>query len=243
MAQFEKLTAYRLEWCGIRVRGLSEFLYLYKRAKNSKEPRLQATFKRNLCPAYPAVPRCIDRFSNLHYVKLLKHDKENLSMPLPLIAIIPALIAGGSLVPHAAGGLIVTSASGYVAGTYLTTAAISSLFATAATTLGTGALLLSGAAATIVGGAGIFGTTIGATGITGVLMSAGLISSTPVWIPVAVGGAAFGCGVGSYRLLKLKRKIEATPKGQEAQFTEKEAKIVENLARRLGKKDGRDEKA
>lgn len=164
-------------------------------------------------------------------------------MPLPLIAIIPALIAGGSLVPHAAGGLIVTSASGYVAGTYLTTAAIASLFATAATTLGTGALILSGAAATIVGGAGIFGTTIGATGITGILMSAGLISSTPVWIPIAVGGAALGCGVGSYRLLKLKRKIEATPMGQEAQFTEKEAKIVENLARRLGKKDDRDKKA
>lgn len=163
-------------------------------------------------------------------------------MPLPLIAIVSALVAGGSLVPHAAGGLIVTSASGYVAGTYLTTAAISGLFATAATTLGTAALLLSGAAATIVGGAGIFGTTIGATGITGVLMSAGLISSTPVWVPVAVGGAALGCGVGSYRVLKLRKKIKATPMGQEAQFTEKEAKIVENLVRRLGKKDSPDEK-
>jgi hypothetical protein len=164
-------------------------------------------------------------------------------MPLPLIAIVSALAAGGSLVPHAAGGLIVTSASGYVAGTYLTTAAISGLFATAATTLGTGALLLSGAAATIVGGVGIFGTTIGATGITGLLMSAGLISSTPVWVPVAVGGAALGCGVGSYRLLKLRKKIQATPIDQEAQFTEKEAKIVENLVRRLGKKDSPDEKA
>lgn len=164
-------------------------------------------------------------------------------MPLPLIAIIPALIAGGSLVPHAAGGLIVTSASGYVAGTYLSTAAISGLFATAATTLGTGALFLSGAAASIVGGAGIFGTTIGASGITGVLMSAGIISSTPVWVPIAVGGAALGCGVGSYRLLKLRQKIKTTPMGQEAQFTETEAKIVENLVRRLGKKDSPDEKA
>ena len=40
-------------------------------------------------------------------------------MPLPLIPVISALAAGGWLVPHAAGGLIVTSASGYVAGTYL----------------------------------------------------------------------------------------------------------------------------
>ena len=38
-------------------------------------------------------------------------------MPIPLIPIIPALLAGGSLVPHAGGGLIVTGVSGYVAGT------------------------------------------------------------------------------------------------------------------------------
>ena len=48
-------------------------------------------------------------------------------MPLPLIAIIPALTAGGTLVPHAAGGMIVTSAAGYMAGTYLSTAAITGL--------------------------------------------------------------------------------------------------------------------
>ena len=157
-------------------------------------------------------------------------------MPLPLIPIIAALAAGGSLVPHAAGGLIVTSASGYVAGTYLSTAAIGALIATASTTLGAGALYLSGAAASIVGSAGIFGTTIGASGITGALMSVGIISSTPVWVPIAVGCAALGCGYGSYRLLKLRQKINTTPGGQEAQFTETEAKIVENLVKRLGNK-------
>ena len=164
-------------------------------------------------------------------------------MPIPLIPIISAIAAGGSLVPHAAGGLIVTSASGYVAGTYLSTAAIGGLLATASTTLGAGALYLSGAAASVIGSAGIFGTTIGASGITGALMSAGIISSTPIWVPIAVGGAALGCGYGSYRLLMLRKKINATPVGQEAQFTETEAKIIENLVKRLGKKDSPDENA
>jgi hypothetical protein len=156
-------------------------------------------------------------------------------MPLPLIPIIAALAAGGSLVPHAAGGLIVSSTGGYVAGTYLSTAAIGGLIAGASTTLGAGALYLSGAAASIVGSAGIFGTTIGASGITGVLMSAGVISSTPVWVPIAVGGAALGCGYGSYRLVRLRQKIKATPRGLEAKFTKTEAKIVENIVKRLGR--------
>jgi hypothetical protein len=162
-------------------------------------------------------------------------------MPLPLVPIIAALAAGGSLVPHAAGGLIVTSVGGYVAGTYLSTAAIGGLITAASTTLGAGALYLSGTAATIVGSAGIFGTTIGASGITGALMSAGIISSTPIWFPIAISGAALGCGYGSYRLIKLKKKIKATPAGQEAFFTETEAKIVEGIVKRLGKKDYPDE--
>jgi len=164
-------------------------------------------------------------------------------MPLPLIPVISALAAGGTLVPHAAGGMIVTSATGYIAGTYLSTAAISGLLATASATLGAGALYLSGAAASIVGSAGIFGTTIGASGVMGALMSAGIISSTPVWIPIAVGGAAVGCGYGGYRLLKLRRKINDTPAGEEAQFTETEAKIVEKVINRLGKKDNPSEEA
>ena len=166
-------------------------------------------------------------------------------MPIPLIPIVSALAAGGSLVPHAAGGLIVSSAaSTYIAGTYLSTAAISGLITAAtATTLGAGALFLSSAtagvssaAAGVVGSAGVFGTSIGATGITGTLMSAGIISSTPIWVPIATGGAALGCFYGSYRFLKLKRKLSNTPEGTEAQFTEGEAKIVEKVIKRLIKK-------
>jgi len=163
-------------------------------------------------------------------------------MPLPLIPIVSALAAGGTLVPHAAGGMIVTSAAGYVAGTYLSTAAIGGLLAAASTALGAGALYLSGVAGSVIGSAGIFGTTVGATGITGALMSAGIISSTPIWVPLAIGGAAVGgaagLGYGGYRLFRLKQKIGSTPQGGEAQFTETEAKIVENVIRRLVRKEG-----
>lgn len=163
-------------------------------------------------------------------------------MPLPLIPIISAIAAGGSLVPHAAGGLIVTGATGYITGTFLSTAAVSGLLATASATLGAGALYFSGAAASIVGGAGIFGTTVGASGITGVLMSAGIIASTPIWVPIAVIGAAIGCSYGGYRIFKLKRKLNETPEGQEALFTETEAKMVEKVIQRLAKKGDSDDK-
>lgn len=162
-------------------------------------------------------------------------------MPLPLIPVISALVAGGSLVPHAAGGLIVTSTGGYVVGTYLSTATITALIAGGATALGTGAAVVSGAAAGIIGSAGIFGTTIGASGITGMLMSAGLIASTPVWMPVAVAGAGTGVMYGAYRYYKLRKKLLATPEGQEAQFTEREAKVLEWLLRRFAKKTNRDD--
>lgn len=161
-------------------------------------------------------------------------------MPLPLIPVFTALAAGGTLVPHAAGGMIVTSAAGYVAGTYLSTAAIGGLLTAATTALGAGAVFLSGVASTVIGSAGVFGTTIGATGLTGALMSAGIISSTPIWVPIAVGGTvvggAVGLGYGGYRLLRLKQKIESTAKGEEAQFTETEAKMVERLVKRLANK-------
>ena len=157
-------------------------------------------------------------------------------MPIPLIPIISALAAGGSLVPHAAGGLIVTGTSGYIAGTFLSTAAISGLLATASATLGAGALYLSGTAASIIAGAGILGTTVGASGITGALMSAGIISSTPIWVPLAASGAAIGCGYGGYRIFKLNKKLSHTPEGEEAKFTEIEAKMVEKIIQRLAKK-------
>ena len=156
-------------------------------------------------------------------------------MPLPLIPLVAALAAGGSLVPHAAGGLIVTSATGYVAGTYLSTATITALLVGSATALGTGAAVLSGAAAAAIGGAGIFGTTIGATGITGLLMSAGIIASTPVWVPVAIAGAGVGVSYGAFRYYTLRKKLAATPKNEEAHFTEREAKVIEWLLLKLSK--------
>ena len=146
-------------------------------------------------------------------------------MPIPLIAIISAISASGSLVPHAAGGMMITSTAGYVAGTYLSTAAIGGLLTAASTVLGVGALYVSGAASAIIGSAGIFGTTAGSSGITGVLMSVGIISATPLWVPLAVGvaaaSAATGLGYGGYRLYKLKNKISNTAEGEETRFTEK----------------------
>lgn len=156
-------------------------------------------------------------------------------MPIPLIPVIAAIAAGGTLVPHAAGGMIVTSAAGYVAGTYLSTTAITALLVGGATALGSGVAVVSGAATAVIGSAGIFGTTIGASGITGMLMSAGLIASTPVWVPVAIAGAGVGVGYGVFRYYKLRKKLIAMPEGQEAQFSEGEAKLVEWLIRRIAK--------
>jgi len=158
-------------------------------------------------------------------------------MPLPLIPIVAALAAGGSLVPHAAGGMIVTlGTTGYVAGTYLSSAAIASLVTGAGAVLGAGALTLTGAAGAIIGSAGIFGTTIGASGLTGILMSVGILPATPIGVPIAVGGLAVGTGYLSYVLLKLRRKLRAGSNGKEVQFTETEAKIIEALIRRTAKK-------
>ncbi len=68
-------------------------------------------------------------------------------------------------------------------------------------------------------------------------MSAGIISSTPVWVPFAASGAAIGCGYGGYRIFKLKSKLSKTPEGEEAQFTETEAKMIEKFIKRLAKKE------
>jgi len=119
----------------------------------------------------------------------------------------------------------------------LSTAVISGVLATASATVGAVALYLSGAAASFIGGAGIFGTSLGASGVTGVLMSAGIIASTPIWVPLVVSGAAVGCGYAGYRIFKLKKKLNGTPMGEEAQFTETEAKMIEKVITRLAKKE------
>ncbi|NIX92415.1 hypothetical protein HCG45_06625 [Pseudomonas fulva] len=163
-------------------------------------------------------------------------------MPLPIVPILAALGAGGTLVPHAAGGMIVTSAAGYVAGTYLSTSAISTLIYTLGgsglAAVGVGAAALAGAGGAIVGSAGIFGTSIGATGITGVLMSAGLISSTPIAIPLAciAGVAGIGMfGLHKARMRQLRLKLAAVPKGDELVFSESDAKLIEKILKWFGR--------
>ncbi len=78
-------------------------------------------------------------------------------------------------------------------------------------------------------------------------MSAGVIAATPIWIPLAIGGAAAGgaagLGYGSYRLLKLKKKIQRTETGNEAQFTETEAKMIEGVIKRLNTKQNQIDEA
>lgn len=142
-------------------------------------------------------------------------------MPIPaLAAIIPALIAGGTLVPHAAGGFIVTGASGYIAGTYLSTAAVASLIGSAAVT-GAGGLaaLVAGSASAIIGSAGLLGTGIGASGLTGVLVSLGLVSTTPVWVPAAaVGAIAAGAGGIGYGLYRSYRSTKPSSDSDEQPF-------------------------
>lgn len=162
-------------------------------------------------------------------------------MPIPLIAVAAAVAAGGSLVPHAAGGMIVSSAAGYVAGTYLSTAAISTILwstgVSAAAACGIGAAAVAGLGTAVIGGAGVFGTTVGASGITGVLMSAGLISSTPIAIPVGIAVAGLSgvgaFGYGAVKLRKMRRKVKNRPTDAEIEFTEKEAKLIQTLIGRL----------
>lgn len=162
-------------------------------------------------------------------------------MAIPLV--IAALVGGGTLVPHAAGGLIVTSAGSYVAGTYLSTAAVAALLATGAGALVTGVAVVTGAASAAMGGAGIFGTTVGATGITGALMSAGIISSTPIWVPVAVAGTAVAgsgaIGYAAYQIYRMRQMAANTPEGEEAHFTERQARLLQALLLKLkGKNNG-----
>jgi len=173
-------------------------------------------------------------------------------MLFPIFPIIAALSAGGSLVPHAAGGLIVSGASGYVAGTYLSTAAITTLLASANAAGVAGLAAFSGgltsaassvstAASTVIGSTGVFGTAIGASGIKGFLVSLGIIPAAPIALPIAIAGVAIaGGGYLVYRrksrYRKLVQKVVSTPAGSEASFTEEEAKKVEQIILLLARK-------
>jgi len=141
--------------------------------------------------------------------------------------------------------MIVTSAAGYVVGTYLSTAAISTIIysagATALAALGLGTAAVAGAGSAIIGSAGLFGTTVGASGLTGILMSAGLISATPIAVPVGLGLAGItGIGVIGYaavQMRKMKRRLAEVPAGVELEFSEKDAKLIEKLIKWLGNKE------
>jgi len=67
-------------------------------------------------------------------------------------------------------------------------------------------------------------------------MSAGVISSTPIWVPAAIGGATAGIGYGAYKYYQLRKKLSATPDGEEAHFTEAEARAIEKLVRQAAKR-------
>jgi hypothetical protein len=75
MVQFGEEPASRLELSRIRVRGLSEFLYLYKKVENLRKPKLQATSRKFFCvqnipqrPEYAAnfavYIRCLQRMTS-----------------------------------------------------------------------------------------------------------------------------------------------------------------------------------
>jgi hypothetical protein len=162
-------------------------------------------------------------------------------MPIPLIPIIAALAAGGTLVPHAAGGMIVTSAAGYVAGTYLTTSAIAGLIAGATATTAAGLTLAFSSMKGIIGAnlARTAAPTVAATTVgTGTVAATGWISvlTGPIAILLTTVGAVLLLGYGIYRFIKLKRKVAKTTVGEEAQFTDNEARIVERIIKRLAKK-------
>jgi hypothetical protein len=56
-----------------------------------------------------------------------------------------------------------------------------------------------------------------------------------IWVPLAMAGVGSGTTYGAYRYYALRRKIMKTPDGAEAQFTEKKAKVIEWILRKLPK--------
>ena len=151
---------------------------------------------------------------------------------MPAIAVIPALLAGGTLVPHAAGGLIVTGSSGYVVGTYVS-----------ATTIN---ILIGGSAATVVGGTVGGGIKLGllpklfSPAGQGTAVGAGTVVTvaTPFWIPfvcvAALGSVIFlGYGIAeaerNSRRKEISDLIKTTPEGEETQFTEEQAEFIQKF--------------
>ncbi len=160
-------------------------------------------------------------------------------MPIPLIPVVAAILAGGALVPHAAGGLIVTSAAGYVAGTYLSTAAVTGVV----TAVGAGAIASVGALTAFASRMLAKTAVTSAAATTGVLATevatTGLLSLAPALLSLTAGLAALGLGYRIYQFYELKRKVAKSPEGHEVVFTEKEAKLVEDIIKSVAKKDSK----
>lgn len=144
-------------------------------------------------------------------------------MPFPIIAALPALAAGtATLVPHAAGGWIVTGSAGYMAGTYITAGSVAAAIASVG---GLGAAIATATSASM-GSLGFMGTTIGATGIKGALASAGLIASTPIWVAAAkLAGITIGASGGLW-FARLAHKIHKARHGKSVVFTKRETGLI-----------------
>jgi hypothetical protein len=165
---------------------------------------------------------------------------------MPIIPIILAFFTtGGAIVPHAAGGVIVSNAvAGYVAGTYLSTATICMILSnlinvSVFASLSAFSLFVTGSSTAIIGGAGFLGTTIGATGLTGMLMSIGVIPSTPIILVVFLGVFLMLLGYFFYEAFKIKKKfndmLNNKNNANEVIFTNFEAKIIEIIIRMIDK--------
>jgi hypothetical protein len=144
-------------------------------------------------------------------------------MAIPLV--IGALLAGGTLVPHAAGGMIVSGATGYVAGTYLSTTAITSvlsattataaigtvaatnvgrsLFAKITTPIATKIAAIGSAAATATVGsiAGTAATSAGTVAAASINRSLFAKIAIPVAAKVAAVGSAVATGISGYAVV------------------------------------------
>jgi hypothetical protein len=159
-------------------------------------------------------------------------------MAFPLLAVIAAYAAGGSIVPHAAGGLIVSGAGGYIAGTYMSTAAITTFLAGSVTVAGSVVAAFTGTASALIGGTGVLGTGIGASGVTGTLASVGLVKTTPIIVPIAIVSVLLALIFGGYCWFRLRRRLKSVKPGTELMFTKTEAKMIEYAIKRVAKKSG-----
>ena len=162
-------------------------------------------------------------------------------MPIPLIPVVTAILAGGALVPHAAGGLIVTSAAGYVAGTYLSTTVVAGIM----TAVGAGAIASVGTltafasrmlAKTAVTSA-VATTGVTATGTAAV--ATGVLSLAPALLSLTAALTILGLGYRAYQFYELQSKVSKSPEGHEVVFTEDEAKLFEDVIKSVAKKDSK----